>query len=259
MRIIVKVGSSTLAHPTGRLHIQRMEQLCKVLSDLKNTGHQVVLVSSGAIAMGIGKLNLSQRPSDMPGKQAAAAVGQCELMYIYDKLFREYNHIVAQLLITAPDLLCESRLIHFSNTLSRLLDLGALPIINENDTVSTEEIVIGDNDTLSARVAAVIHGNLLVLLSDIDGLFDRDPHRFPDARPIPLVERLDETILALGGAPGSSLGSGGMATKLKAAQIATAAGCPMVIANGSNPDILYDIVAGKAVGTRFLAEKETRV
>ena len=259
MRIIVKVGSSTLAHPTGRLHIQGMEQLCKVLSDLKNTGHQVVLVSSGAIAMGVGKLNLSQRPSDMPGKQAAAAVGQCELMYIYDKLFREYNHIVAQLLITAPDLLCESRLIHFSNTPSRLLDLGALPIINENDTVSTEEIVIGDNDTLSARVAAVIHGNLLVLLSDIDGLFDRDPHRFPDARPIPLVERLDETILALGGAPGSSLGSGGMATKLKAAQIATAAGCPMVIANGSNPDILYDIVAGKAVGTRFLAEKETRV
>lgn len=259
MRIIVKVGSSTLAHPTGRLHIQRMEQLCKVLSDLKNTGHQVVLVSSGAIAMGVGKLNLSQRPSDMPGKQAAAAVGQCELMYIYDKLFREYNLIVAQLLITAPDLLCESRLIHFSNTLSRLLDLGALPIINENDTVSTEEIVIGDNDTLSARVAAVIHGNLLVLLSDIDGLFDRDPHRFPDARPIPLVARLDETILALGDAPGSSLGSGGMATKLKAAQIATAAGCPMVIANGSNPDILYDIVAGKAVGTRFLAEKETRV
>ncbi len=259
MRIIVKVGSSTLAHPTGRLHIQRMEQLCKVLSDLKNAGHQVVLVSSGAIAMGVGKLNLSQRPSDMPGKQAAAAVGQCELMYIYDKLFREYNHIVAQLLITAPDLLCESRLIHFSNTLSRLLDLGALPIINENDTVSTEEIVIGDNDTLSARVAAVIHGNLLVLLSDIDGLFDRDPHRFPDARPIPLVERLDETILALGDAPGSSLGSGGMATKLKAAQIATAAGCLMVIANGSNPDILYDIAAGKAVGTRFLAEKETRV
>lgn len=151
----------------------------------------------------------------MPGKQAAAAVGQCELMYIYDKLFREYNQIVAQLLITAPDLLCESRLIHFSNTLSRLLDLGALPIINENDTVSTEEIVIGDNDTLSARVAAVIHGNLLVLLSDIDGLFDRDPHRFPDARPIPLVARLDETILALGGAPGSSLGSGGMAPSSK--------------------------------------------
>ena len=151
----------------------------------------------------------------MPGKQAAAAVGQCELMYIYDKLFREYNQIVAQLLITAPDLLCESRLIHFSNTLSRLLDLGALPIINESDTVSTEEIVIGDNDTLSARVAAVIHGNLLVLLSDIDGLFDRDPHRFPDARPIPLVARLDETILALGGAPGSSLGSGGMAPSSK--------------------------------------------
>lgn len=128
MRIIVKVGSSTLAHPTGRLHIQRMEQLCKVLSDLKNAGHQVVLVSSGAIAMGVGKLNLSQRPSDMPGKQAAAAVGQCELMYIYDKLFREYNHIVAQLLITAPDLLCESRLIHFSNTLSRLLDLAPCPL-----------------------------------------------------------------------------------------------------------------------------------
>ena len=182
MRIVVKVGTSTLAHPTGRLNIQRMEKLCKVLSDLKNMGHEIILVSSGAIAMGFGKLNLSERPKDVPTKQASAAVGQCELMYIYDKLFTEYNHTVAQLLITAPDIEEGGvRKQNFHNTLARLLELGALPVINENDTISTEEFGIGDNDTLSAIVAVTIQADLLILLSDIDGLFDGDPRKNPDA------------------------------------------------------------------------------
>ncbi len=253
MRIVIKVGTSTLAYQTGRLNIQRMERLCKVLSDLKNAGHEIILVSSGAIGMGVGKLGLPGRPADMPGKQAAAAVGQCELMYFYDKLFTEYNHVVAQLLITAPDLQrTGSRSENFHNTLERLLSLGALPVINENDTVSTEEIVIGDNDTLSADVAATTGADLLVLLSDIDGLYDSDPHKNPAAKLIDTVETLDERIYALAGGEGSSLGTGGMVTKLRAAKIATEAGCEMVIANGKTPEVLYDILEGKRIGTRFL-------
>ncbi len=200
MRIVVKVGTSTLAHPTGRLNIQRMEKLCKVLSDLKNMGHEIILVSSGAIAMGFGKLNLIERPKDVPTKQASAAVGQCELMYIYDKLFTEYNHTVAQLLITAPDIEEGGvRKQNFHNTLARLLELGALPVINENDTISTEEFGIGDNDTLSAIVAVTIQADLLILLSDIDGLFDGDPRKNPDAKLIDTVEKIDEHIISLGG------------------------------------------------------------
>ena len=245
MRIVVKVGTSTLAHATGRLNIQRMERLCKVLSDLKNAGHEIILVSSGAIGMGVGKLSLSARPKDMPTKQAAAAIGQCELMYIYDKLFSEYNHIVAQLLITAPDLAeGGSRKAHFHNTLARLLELGALPVINENDTVSTDEIV-----------SATVSADLLILLSDIDGLYDRDPRRDPDAKLIETVPVIDARILSLAGDKGSELATGGMVTKLHAAQIATAAGCEMVIANGEKPEVLYDIVGGKRVGTRFLIPK----
>ena len=257
MRIVVKVGTSTLAHPTGRLNIQRMEKLCKVLSDLKNMGHEIILVSSGAIAMGFGKLNLSERPKDGPTKQASAAVGQCELMYIYDKLFTEYNHTVAQLLITAPDIEEGGvRKQNFHNTLARLLELGALPVINENDTISTEEFGIGDNDTLSAIVAVTIQADLLILLSDIDGLFDGDPRKNPDAKLIDTVEKIDEHIISLGGGSGSNLGTGGMATKLRAAQMATAAGCEMVIANGQSPEVLYDVAAGKRVGTRFLAKRD---
>lgn len=257
MRIVVKVGTSTLAHPTGRLNIQRMEKLCKVLSDLKNMGHEIILVSSGAIAMGFGKLNLSERPKDVPTKQASAAVGQCELMYIYDKLFTEYNHTVAQLLITAPDIEEGGvRKQNFHNTLARLLELGALPVINENDTISTEEFGIGDNDTLSAIVAVTIQADLLILLSDIDGLFDGDPCKNPDAKLIDTVEKIDEHIISLGGGSGSNLGTGGMATKLRAAQMATAAGCEMVIANGQSPEVLYDVAAGKRVGTRFLAKRD---
>lgn len=257
MRIVVKVGTSTLAHPTGRLNIQRMEKLCKVLSDLKNMGHEIILVSSGAIAMGFGKLNLSERPKDVPTKQASAAVGQCELMYIYDKLFTEYNHTVAQLLITAPDIEEGGvRKQNFHNTLARLLELGALPVINENDTISTEEFGIGDNDTLSAIVAVTIQADLLILLSDIDGLFDGDPRKNPDAKLIDTVEKIDEHIISLGGGSGSNLGTGGMATKLRAAQMATTAGCEMVIANGQSPEVLYDVAAGKRVGTRFLARRD---
>lgn len=256
MRIVVKVGTSTLAYATGRLNIQRVERMCRVLSDLKNAGHEIILVSSGAIAMGFGKLNLRERPHDMPTKQASAAVGQCELMYVYDKLFTEYNHTVAQLLITAPDIADGgSRKANFHNTMDRLLELGALPVINENDTVSTEEIAVGDNDTLSAIVAATVSADLLVLLSDIDGLYDGDPRKNPDAKLIPTVETVDERIIALGGGSGSSLGTGGMATKLLAAQIAVGASCEMVIANGEKPELLYDIVAGKSIGTRFLVKR----
>ena len=175
MRIVVKVGTTTLAHTTGRLNIRRVEQLCKVLSDLKNAGHEIVLVSSGAIGMGVGKLGLRERPQDMPTKQAAAAVGQCELMYVYDKLFSEYHHTVAQILLTGSDVRDAQRRENFHNTLFRLLELGALPILNENDTVATEEIVIGDNDTLAAIIAVSVRADLLILRSDIDGLYTADP------------------------------------------------------------------------------------
>ena len=257
MRIVVKVGTSTLAYPTGRLNIQRMERLCKTLSDLKNAGHEIILVSSGAIAMGFGKLNLSERPKDMPGKQASAAVGQCELMYVYDKLFTEYNHTVAQLLITAPDIEEGGvRKQNFHNTLARLLELGALPVINENDTISTEEFGIGDNDTLSAIVAVTIQADLLILLSDIDGLFDGDPRKNPDAKLIDTVEKIDEHIISLGGGSGSNLGTGGMATKLTAAKIATLSGTDMIIANGVDVCVLHHIFDDSFRGTIFKAQKK---
>ena len=259
MRIVVKIGTSTLTHATGHLNIRRVAELCRVVSDIKNAGHEVILVSSGAIGMGVGKLGLRQRPRDIPTKQAAAAVGQCELMYTYDKLFGEYHHTVAQLLITGEDVASEKRHRNFSNTLNRLLELGALPIINENDTVATEEIVIGDNDTLAAIVAKSVDAQLLVLLSDIDGLYDADPHHNPQARLIPEVDTLSEQILALAGGKGSALGTGGMVTKLRAAAISTAAGCEMVIANGRDPQILYGIAEGKRIGTRFLAKKGATV
>ena len=252
MRIVIKIGTSTLAHPTGHLNIRLVEELCKTISDIKNAGHQVILVSSGAIGMGVGKLGLLERPKDIPTKQAAAAVGQCELMYTYDKLFGEYNHTVAQLLITGEDIRTQQRHENFSNTLNRLLELGAMPIINENDTVSTDEIVIGDNDTLAAYVAESVKAELLILLSDINGLYTADPHKNPDAKLIPVIEALTDEIYALAGASSTKQGTGGMVTKLRAAAIATEAGCDMVIANGKNPGNLYDILDGKAVGTRFM-------
>ena len=255
MRIVVKVGTSTLAHAGGRLNIRHTEELCKVLSDLKNAEHEIILVSSGAIGMGMGKLSLAGRPTDIPTKQAAAAVGQCELMYTYDKLFSEYHHTVAQLLLTGSDFKNEERHVNFRNTLLRLLSLGALSIINENDTVATEEIKVGDNDTLSALVAASVEADLLILLSDIDGLYTADPHKDSDAKLLSAVEEITPDIMALGGESGGTLGTGGMATKLTAAKMCVENGCDMVIANGSTPSFLYDIVEGKSVGTRFYAKK----
>ncbi|MBE6920778.1 MAG: glutamate 5-kinase [Ruminococcaceae bacterium] len=251
MRIVVKIGTSTLAHPSGHLHIRRVETLCKIMSDIKNAGHEVILVSSGAIGMGVGKLGLRQRPTDIPSKQAAAAVGQCELMYTYDKLFGEYHHTVAQLLITRDDTVNEKRHSNFINTLNRLLELGTLPIINENDTIATDEIVIGDNDTLAAIVAKSIQADLLVLLSDIDGLYTADPHKDENAVLISRVNKVDEQLLALAGVSSTTQGTGGMVTKLHAAEICLGCGCDMVIANGSRPENLYDILDGKAVGTTF--------
>lgn len=256
MRVVIKIGTSTLTYSTGHLNIRRVASLCQVVSDIKNAGHEVILVSSGAIGMGVGKLGLRQRPRDIPGKQAAAAVGQCELMYIYDKLFGDYHHTVAQLLITGEDVACEKRHRNFSNTLNRLLDLGALPIINENDTVATEEIVIGDNDTLAAIVAKSVGAALLVLLSDIDGLYTADPRKDASAVLIPTVTALDDSLRALAGVSGSEQGTGGMITKLQAAEICMHCGCDMVIANGNAPDHLYAILEGAPIGTRFVARKQ---
>ncbi len=222
-----------------------------MLSDLKNSGHEVILVSSGAIGMGVGKLSLSERPTDIPTKQAAAAVGQCELMYTYDKLFLDYHHTVAQILLTGSDFRHDDRYHNFQNTMRRLLELKVLPIINENDTIATEEIKVGDNDTLSAMVAVSIGADRLVLLSDIDGLYTADPRKDATARLIPEVKEMTDEIRALGGGEGSSLGTGGMRTKLHAADICMQAGCEMVILNGEEPSLLYDLFDGKQVGTRF--------
>ncbi len=255
MRIVIKVGTSTLTHGTGRLNIRRVEELCKELSDIKNAGHELVLVSSGAIGMGVGKMRLRERPQDMPSKQAAAAVGQCELMYVYDKLFSEYNHTAAQILLTGEDMRDEARHRNFANTMLRLLEWGAVPVVNENDTVATDEIAVGDNDTLSALVAVSVKADLLVILSDIDGLYTADPHKNADARLVPEVRELTEELLAAAGGSGSALGTGGMATKLAAARLCMEAGCDMVIMNGSRPEALYDVIAGEAVGTRFVGRE----
>ncbi len=258
MKIVVKVGTSTLAHATGHLNIRRVEDLCRVLSDLKNAGHQIILVSSGAIGMGVGKLGLTERPADMPGKQAAAAVGQCELMYTYDKLFSEYNHTVAQILLTGEDIENSDRRHNVENTLFRLLEFGALPIINENDTVATHEIAVGDNDTLGAIVAGCVQADLLVLLTDIDGLYTADPHTDPAAKLIPEVHGVTPELMAVAGGRGSKWGTGGMATKLKAAQLVNRCGIDMIIANGAKPELLYDIAEGRPAGTRFVAVEETK-
>ena len=256
MRITVKVGTSTLTHPSGHLNIRHVETLCKVLSDAKNAGHEMILVSSGAIGMGVGKLNLTRRPQDMPTKQAAAAVGQCELMYVYDKLFSEYNHTVAQILLTGEDLRDEARHRNFANTLHRLLELGALPIINENDSVATDEIGVGDNDTLGALVAVSVSADLLIVLTHIDGLYTADPRHSENAVLIPEVRDITDEMLAGAGGSGSDLSTGGMATKLSAAKICMEAGTDMIIVNGARPKVLYDILEGNSVGTRFIGRKK---
>ncbi|MCI8714706.1 MAG: glutamate 5-kinase [Oscillospiraceae bacterium] len=258
MRIVVKLGTSTLTHATGKLNIRRVELLCKVMSDLKNAGHELILVSSGAIAMGVGKMNLAEKPEDIPTKQALAAVGQCELMYVYDKLFSEYHHTVAQVLLTGEDTKDAQRRGNFQNTLFRLLEMGALPVVNENDTVATAEIAVGDNDTLGAIVAVNARADLLVLMSDIEGLYTADPRRDPSARLIPDVRELTPELLALAGDAGSALGTGGMVTKLKAAGLCMAEGCDMIITNGQRPRDLYRIAEGEPVGTRFYGVRRER-
>ncbi len=255
MRIVIKVGTSTLAHPTGLLNIKRVEQMCKVISDLKNAGNEIVLVSSGAIGMGLGKLAITERPDDIPTKQAAAAIGQCELMYTYDKLFSEYNHTVAQILMTGAYVAIEDYGKNLNNTLFRLLELGVIPIINENDTVTTDEIVIGDNDTLGAIIAGTVKADLLIILSDIDGLYTGDPNKDKNATQIDVVEEITEEIEALAQGKGSRLGTGGMITKINAAKIATEKGIDTIVANGKNPEILYDILNGEGIFTRFVGRK----
>ena len=254
MRMVIKVGTSTLAYKNGKLNIRAFEGLTKVISNLKNSGIEVILVSSGAIGMGVGKLGLSAKPEDIPTKQAAAAVGQSELMYMYDKYFGEYNHIVAQMLITANDFEDSEKHKNLTNTLARLLELQALPIVNENDTVSTAELCIGDNDTLSALVAIDAKADILVLVSDIEGLYTADPHKDKNAKLISVVDNVDD-VLSLGEGSVSVLGTGGMATKLQAAKLVTEAGIDMIIANGANPEVLYDIAEGKDTGTKFLRKK----
>ncbi len=256
MRIVIKVGTSTLAYPTGNVNLRRISQLCRVISDFKNAGHEMILVSSGAIGMGVGKLSLGKRPSDIPSKQAAAAVGQCELMYTYDREFAEYHHTVAQILITGNDIENPEYFANFQNTMQRLLSWQVLPIINENDTVSCAEISIGDNDTLASIVATSMNADLLVLLSDINGLYTANPQEDPTATLIPVVTEVTDDIYALAGSTKSALGTGGMVTKLSAAKRCMDAGCDMLIANGAEPELLYHILDNQPFGTRFCAKKQ---
>lgn len=254
MRVVIKVGTSTLTYGNGNLNIRGIENLCKVIADLKNSGIEVVLVSSGAIGMGVGKLGLKQKPTDIPTKQAAAAVGQCELMYVYDKIFSEHNHTVAQLLMTGDDFSHADRYENFKNTLNRLIELGVLPIVNENDTVATSEIKVGDNDTLSAMTAVGAEADLLILMSDIDGLYTADPKTDKNAVLISEVANIDSKIKDLAGGSSSELGTGGMVTKIHAAEICNEKGIDMIITNGADPNVLYDIFADKKVGTRFIGK-----
>lgn len=253
-RVVIKVGSSTLTHESGMLNIRRVERLVKVLADIKNSGKQVVLVSSGAMAVGVGRLGLTKKPSDMPGKQAVAAVGQCELMYLYDKLFSKYNHVTSQILLTRDVVDDAVRKQNVQNTFCRLLDMGTVPIVNENDSVSTEEIEFGDNDTLSAIVSVISGAELLVILSDIDGLYDDNPRTNPTANLISRVDDITPEIEAFAAGAGSARGTGGMITKIHAAQLAAKHGVDMVIMNGSDPYKIYDLFEGVQVGTYFPAK-----
>lgn len=253
-RIVLKLGTSTLTHKTGKLNIRRMKKLVEVLSDLHNAGKEIILVSSGAVGMGIGKLNLTAKPDDTPTKQAVAAVGQCELMHIYDDMFSKYGVTVAQILLTKHILV--SGLSNVQNTLRRLLEMNVIPVVNENDTVAIDELElkIGENDSLAAMVATIADAELLIILSDIDGLYSADPHSHPEAQVIPVVEEIDQHIIDIAGGAGTTLGTGGMATKINAAKIATEAGIDMVIMNGRTPEKLYDLFDNEEVGTVFLAE-----
>lgn len=251
-RIVVKVGTSTLTYDTGKINFRQINALARVLSDLRNQDYDVILVSSGAIGVAMGKLGLDRKPADTKVKQSLAAIGQCELMSLYDKMFAQYHNTVAQILLTRSDVDIEKRKNHTTDTFNTLLDMGIIPIVNENDTVSVEEIEFGDNDSLSAIVAKLVDADLLVLFSDIDGLFDSDPHTHPDAHLISRVEDIAAVEASAGGA-GTNRGTGGMVTKIEAAKIANEAGISMLIVNGNNIEALYDIIEGKKVGTLFKA------
>lgn len=260
-RIVVKIGSSSITHPeTGALNLTKLEVLVRELCDLKNTGKDVILVSSGAIAVGRHAMGFKQRPSKISEKQACAAVGQAQLMMIYQKLFSEYGHRAAQVLMTKNTVMNDLSRTNAGNTFDELLHLGAIPVVNENDTVSTYEMQyimqFGDNDSLSAIVAALVHADLLILLSDIDGLYTDDPHKNPDARFIETVDELDSHLMEMGKGSNSDVGTGGMATKLSAAKIATAAGADMIIANGEDFHILHRIIGGGNIGTLFKGHKK---
>ena len=257
-RVVVKIGTSTITHDTGRINLMRLNKLSLVLSELINQGYEVVLVSSGAIGVGMGKLNLKKRPDSIGWKQALAAVGQCELMKIYSKLFSEYNQTVAQVLLTKSVMDDEKNRYNVKNTFNNLLKNNIIPIVNENDTVSTEEIesmdTFGDNDTLSAIVSVLIEADLLVILSDIDGFYNGNPKENEECELISTITDINDELLSFAGGVGTSRGTGGMLTKIKAAKIVTAAGVNMVIANGTNPEILFDVINGEKVGTLFCAQ-----
>ena len=253
-RIVVKIGTTTITHEqTGSLNLAKMEKLIRILTDIRNSGKEVVLVSSGAIGVGKKALGLTKKPEEKSLKQACAAVGQARLMMVYQKLFGEYNQTPAQILMTKVTMINDVSRENAQNTFNELLKLGIIPIVNENDTVATDEIEFGDNDSLSAIVATLIGADLLVLLSDIDGLYTDDPHKNKDAVLIRNVEKIDDKILSMAKGSNSSLGTGGMATKISAARIATDGGADMIIANGENISLLADIVDGKEIGTLFKA------
>lgn len=257
-RIVIKVGTSTLTHHTGRMNLRRFHNLVRVLADLSNAGKQIILVSSGAVALGVGQLGLQQRPTDTPTKQACAAVGQCELMYLYDRQFGNYSVNVAQILVTKAILNHSSSGINAGNCMERLLEMGVIPIVNENDTVAIDELEfeIGENDSLAAFVAELVHADALVLLSDIEGLFSADPHCHEDAELIPVVKEIDGFIESIAGGAGTANARGGMATKVAAAKIAAENGIDMIIMNGDDPNRLYDLLLGdQPVGTRFVARR----
>ncbi len=256
-RIVIKLGTSTLAHKTGKLNIRRMTNLVRVISDLHNSGREIILVSSGAVGLGAGKLGLPEKPKDTRMKQAVAAIGQCELMHIYDDMFEKYSVTVAQILLTKTIIENPDHSKNFENTIETLVSMGVIPIVNENDTIAIDELEleIGENDSLSAVVASLSKADLLLILSDIDGLYDDDPRKNPDAKPIYVVEEITPEIERVAGGAGSSLGTGGMSTKINAAKIAGEAGIDMVIMNGKNPEILYDLFENKEIGTIFKANK----
>ncbi len=257
-RIIIKIGSSSLTHPgTGALNLTKLEILVREICDIRNMGKEVILVSSGAIAVGRSAIGISGRPEELEVKQACAAIGQAKLMMIYQKLFSEYGHMAAQILITKNTITNPVSRRNAYNTFQELLKLGAVPIVNENDTVATYEIQFGDNDTLSALVASLIEADLLILLSDIDGLFTDDPHQNPDAKFVEVVEELDENLLHMGkDTSGSDVGTGGMSAKLSAAKIATTSGTDMVIANGEDFHVIHKIMQGQNYGTIFVGKKD---